>query len=1207
MNDFLRLDEVELWHVAGWTMLHFAWLGAAVMAAALVGRLVVLRRAPAAARYAAAVATLVVLAVLPIVIAARLTGRLPAELAVQPVAVEQAAFEQTTIQQMEMQQFLQVDQVQMPPKGGAVPRLATTERVVEVAGSDEPATLAADPLPLATILAGVEICVPYLPWLWLVGTPATFALLATGLVGTRRLRGASRAIDDGPIAEACARLCRTLGVRGRVVVATCERIAAPVLVGIVRPIILVPPAALTGWSTDEVEMVLLHELAHVRRWDNLVNLLQRVVESLLFFHPAVWWASAWVRREREACCDAIVVGHTHEPHAYAQMLIEFASRLSEPGRPRPRLGTALTSAMAAGPLRSRVRRILGLDDDPMLVSGRSLVVAAGSLLVVAVLALVYLPASSQAETPADGQQVAESEEPTPPSTVAEALEEYRQVLVTYELGFDSVFPKRPWSAPDPKRLARYPAPEAWPDVLGHADTDPDAFRVVRKRIDGDYENVTGPNAYLVPLDWNIGTKQYATLLFLRGVEAGKHVVAHSYTSLACFGTMAGDVVFESYASALVQGDVSGQITANSYFVLVVTGKLTGRITAQSYATIYIMGGMEGRLELDRSKVYLAGRTTKADLARITGTGQVYLEQSDLAPGEHTVGGLTVTVGGKGDGGSANEPAAQSAASQQTAKSGQPMRLQMQMPDGEQVTAESQDGHIRLQVHRPEAGKFPTLQQQKLADLAYERLGLELEPIGPEDVERVKAFGYDGGLKVTGGQAINDMVVRKGSILVGLGVWPTTSLEDVAKILSRDDLAGLNPLKFYVVRQRQSSFGGPGPRPDELVTGRTSVRLDETRRRSSQSRGGGEAAKPQAVGDAGGDTDRSSLRYEGKTFDQWRDAWQTELSPERRTEAVKALAAFGAHGHGKEAAAAILDIVAQYDIWTVIGDNSAMLPLQNACITAFGASSRAGQGEGVVPQPLASEDALPVLLAAVRSDNRRVRMFLTLVLGNLRDAKATDGLLELTHDADQDVRRSALSALPWVNVNDPNMKVVERIREGLREDTPEASWLMDKLMPPTYGGMGGMRQPSAQLYYVPELYPKLFSSNEYVRQSARRLIRHIQPADAPPVVEQLLQVLSSDAGKDKQVEAIRALAAIGPQARKALPAIERLLTEPVNFDDPRVVPAVVAVELIQEDEAAENAMTMVRRLGYQGDVASVVGEEKQTLSQGRGPLGGGGMF
>ena len=100
-----------------------------------------------------------------------------------------------------------------------------------------------------------------------------------------------------------------------------------VLVGILRPVILLPPAALTGWSPDEIEMVLLHELAHVRRWDNAVNLAQRTVEAFLFFHPAVWLVSNWIRREREACCDAVVIGRTNRPHAYAELLVALAAQM----------------------------------------------------------------------------------------------------------------------------------------------------------------------------------------------------------------------------------------------------------------------------------------------------------------------------------------------------------------------------------------------------------------------------------------------------------------------------------------------------------------------------------------------------------------------------------------------------------------------------------------------------------------------------------------------------------------------------------------------------------------------------------------------------------------------------------------------------------------------------------------------------------------
>src|SRR4029078_1967049 len=161
--------------------------------------------------------------------------------------------------------------------------------------------------------------------------------------------------------------------------AVCDRIAAPVLIGVLRPLILLPPAALTCYSADEIEMVLLHELAHVRRWDNLVNLIQRLIESLLFFHPAVWLISSWVRREREACCDSLVVARTDHPHAYAELLVALAAQMPRSVLFHP----AASSAVAAGPLRSRIRRILQLDDDPMLISGKSFAIVLGSLLAMA--------------------------------------------------------------------------------------------------------------------------------------------------------------------------------------------------------------------------------------------------------------------------------------------------------------------------------------------------------------------------------------------------------------------------------------------------------------------------------------------------------------------------------------------------------------------------------------------------------------------------------------------------------------------------------------------------------------------------------------------------------------------------------------------------------------------------------------------------------
>ena len=129
-------------------------------------------------------------------------------------------------------------------------------------------------------------------------------------------------------------------------------------------------------------------------------------------------------------------------------------------------------------------------------------------------------------------------------------------------------------------------------------------------------------------------------------------------------------------------------------------------------------------------------------------------------------------------------------------------------------------------------KFPSLEDQKLADLAYKRLGLELEPIGEADLKRVKALGYEGGVKVVSGSAGlqgQDERIQANDLLVGLHVWPTTNMKEVAEILDRGDLDELNPLKFYIVRNEQT---GPPTKEnpnessfrDVVHTGRLNVNL-----------------------------------------------------------------------------------------------------------------------------------------------------------------------------------------------------------------------------------------------------------------------------------------------------------------------------------------------------------------------------------------------
>jgi uncharacterized protein (TIGR03435 family) len=123
------------------------------------------------------------------------------------------------------------------------------------------------------------------------------------------------------------------------------------VVGWLRPIVLVPIGVLTGFPAEHLEALLLHELAHVRRRDYLVNMLQSIAETLLFYHPAVWWISGHIRMERELCCDDLAVAATGDAYQYALALAGL-----EACRP-----AHIQTAMAAngGRLADRIARLLG--------------------------------------------------------------------------------------------------------------------------------------------------------------------------------------------------------------------------------------------------------------------------------------------------------------------------------------------------------------------------------------------------------------------------------------------------------------------------------------------------------------------------------------------------------------------------------------------------------------------------------------------------------------------------------------------------------------------------------------------------------------------------------------------------------------------------------------------------------------------------------
>jgi GWxTD domain-containing protein len=130
----------------------------------------------------------------------------------------------------------------------------------------------------------------------------------------------------------------------------------PVVIGHLRPVILMPVGLLAGLPVAQVEAILLHELAHIRRADYLVNLMQTLVEGLLFYHPAAWWISSAIRTERENCCDDLVVSTSGDAHEYATALAALAENR----------WTMRETALAAtgGNLVKRIRRLLSQPEGP---------------------------------------------------------------------------------------------------------------------------------------------------------------------------------------------------------------------------------------------------------------------------------------------------------------------------------------------------------------------------------------------------------------------------------------------------------------------------------------------------------------------------------------------------------------------------------------------------------------------------------------------------------------------------------------------------------------------------------------------------------------------------------------------------------------------------------------------------------------------------
>lgn len=340
---------MSLINTLGWTLLHFLWQGALIALLLAVANSS-LRHRSARSRYAAACAALLLMLVCAVATFGRLT--------LVSAAVSNSA--------------------------AASPQLQA-----EASGN------IAAPAGAGAVSSSLSLFSRLLPWLtyfWMIGVCLLAARSLGGWITLRRFtRRNSRPADAAWQARMTA-LARRLKVSRPVRLCESAIAEVPAVIGWIKPIVLLPATAISGLSPEQIEGLLAHELAHIRRHDYLVNLLQTFVETLLFYHPAVWWVSACIRSERENCCDDLAVEISGDALAYARALTQMEQlRCAVP---------RLAMAANRGSLIQRIQRLLPARPATRSTSAGWLSGAALALLLAAFWISPRMARSEQQQNPA---------------------------------------------------------------------------------------------------------------------------------------------------------------------------------------------------------------------------------------------------------------------------------------------------------------------------------------------------------------------------------------------------------------------------------------------------------------------------------------------------------------------------------------------------------------------------------------------------------------------------------------------------------------------------------------------------------------------------------------------------------------------------------------------------------------------------------------
>jgi len=390
-----------------WILLHTIWQGATI-AALLWLTLRFVQKTRSSLRYGLACAAMLTMALAPAVTGFALrdlvrgTPTLPlrASVAVLPSSVDGP--------QVAMSSEIELT------RSPAVPSEAGQLAPAQAASSN--------PVSKATVIRSfrhiVDRYAGFLVAAWLLGVAVSTARLWSSFRAVRVLRRSATPISNFPLLQTFGGLIQRLNLDSGIRLMQSAAVRVPTVLGWLRPVVLLPIACSCGLSLDQIEALLAHELGHVMRHDYLINMLQSFVETVLFYHPAVWWISNVIRNEREHCCDAIALRLVFNRGLYANSLVELARLATGPSQ--------LAMSAGGGSLNDRIQRILNVPTSASVTSGPVVALTMAFLLTLLFAATLVPYAGADdpgIETPKPTKEAGEKDETTPTSSEPKAANE----------------------------------------------------------------------------------------------------------------------------------------------------------------------------------------------------------------------------------------------------------------------------------------------------------------------------------------------------------------------------------------------------------------------------------------------------------------------------------------------------------------------------------------------------------------------------------------------------------------------------------------------------------------------------------------------------------------------------------------------------------------------------------------------------------------